>query len=257
MNTDKYQIWIEASGQKLCLPVNPPKIELKMQGNNKSMTLAELGETVIPQAPRALTLAFSSFFPAKSYPFCDYGISSTITMASVGDYNGDGIVNVRDLAAAARDNSGSGTSLNVTKVMPHYYINFLENAMKSKAPVRVYITGCDFIRYMTVESFTYSQKGGEVGNYDYTLSFKEYREVSVRQVEVKNGKVQLPRATEKRVNTQKKPSAYTVQKGDLIYTIAKKFYGDIADYRKIYNANKKIIGSNPNNIRVGIVLTLP
>lgn len=236
MSIDKYQIWIEADGEKLCLPVNPPKIELKMQGNNKSMTLAELGEVTFPQAPKALTLTFSSFLPCKNYPFSDYPNLHARYNISSGEYT---------------------VSENSLKVMPHYYINFLENAMKSKSPVRVYITGCDFIRYMTIESFTWSQKGGDVGSYDYTLSFKEYREVSVRQVEVKNGVVQLPKKTEKRVSTVSRPKTYTVQKGDLIYTIAKKYYGDIADYRKIYNANKDKIGGNPNRIKVGMVLTLP
>ena len=236
MSIDKYQIWIEADGEKLCLPVNPPKIELKMQGNNKSMTLAELGEVTFPQAPKALTLTFASFLPCKNYPFSDYPNLHASYNISSGEYT---------------------VSENSLKVMPHYYINFLENAMKSKSPVRVYITGCDFIRYMTIESFTWSQKGGDVGSYDYTLSFKEYREVSVRQVEVKNGVAQLPKKTEKRISTIQRPKTYTVQKGDLIYTIAKKYYGDIADYRKIYNANKDKIGGNPNRIKVGMVLTLP
>ena len=234
--SDKYQIWIETDGERLCLPVNPPKIELKMQGNNKSMTLAELGEVTFPQAPKALTLTFSSFLPCKNYPFSDYPNLPASYSISSGEYT---------------------VSENAVKVMPHYYIAFLTNAMKSKTPVRLCITGCDLIRFMTVENFSYSQKGGDVGSYDYTLSFKEYREVSVRQVEVKNGVVQLPKKTEKRVSTVSRPKTYTVQKGDLIYTIAKRFYGDIADYRKIYNANKKIIGSNPNNIKVGMVLTLP
>ena len=255
MSIDKYQIWIEADGEKLCLPVNPPKIEIKLQGNNKSMTLAELGEMTMMQAPKATTLSLSSFLPAKNYPFSDYAVSNTLSMSNVGDYNGDGKVNVRDLAAAARDKAG--VSANVIKVMPHYYINFFLGTMKSKQPVRLYITGCDFIQYMTIENFQYSQKGGEVGSYDYTLSLKAYKEIAVRQVEVKNGKAQLPKKTEKRISTIQRPKTYTVQKGDLIYTIAKRFYGDIADYRKIYNANKKIIGSNPNNIKVGMVLSLP
>ena len=250
----KYQIWIEGNGERLCLPVNPPKIEMKIQGNNKSMTLAELGEAVIPQSPRALTLSFSSFFPCKSYSFSDYGMSREYDLSDIRDYNGDGVVNVRDLAAAAREGKGLH---NAIVVQPHYYISFLSDIMKQKQPVRVYITGCDFIRFMTIEGFSYSQNGGDVGSYDYTLSFKEYREIAVRQVQVKNGVLQLPKKTEKRVSTITRPKTYTVQKGDLIYTIAKRFYGDIADYRRIYNANKKLIGSNPNRIRAGMVLTLP
>lgn len=226
MSTDKYQIWIEADGQKLCLPVNPPKIDVKISGNNKSMTLAELGEAVIPQSPKAMTLSFSSFLPARHLPYSRY-----IDENDVSD--------------------------NVTKIMPHYYINFITSAMKEKRPVRVYITGCDIIRFMTVENFSYSQKGGDVGSYDYSLSFKEYREVTVRKITVRNGKAVVPKKTEKRVSTMARPKTYVVKKGDTIYSIAKKYYGDVFDYRKIYNANKAKIGSNPNNIKVGMVLSLP
>ena len=34
-------------------------------------------------------------------------------------------------------------------------------------------------------------------------------------------------------------------------------YGDGSQYTKIYNANKGVIGSNPNLIRAGQVFTIP
>ena len=45
--------------------------------------------------------------------------------------------------------------------------------------------------------------------------------------------------------------------GDCLWNIAKKFYGKGSDYTKIYNANKKTIGSNPNLIYAGQVFTIP
>lgn len=48
---------------------------------------------------------------------------------------------------------------------------------------------------------------------------------------------------------------YTVQAGDTLSKIAKRFYGRSEDWRKIYAANKDII-KNPNLIRVGQVLTI-
>jgi len=50
---------------------------------------------------------------------------------------------------------------------------------------------------------------------------------------------------------------YTVQEGDTLSVIAKKFYGDEAEYQKIYNANKDLIGSDPDMIKVGQELTIP
>lgn len=54
-----------------------------------------------------------------------------------------------------------------------------------------------------------------------------------------------------------KPKTYTVKSGDCLWNIAKKFYGNGALYTKIYNANKSVIGGNPNLIYPGQVYTIP
>ena len=50
---------------------------------------------------------------------------------------------------------------------------------------------------------------------------------------------------------------YTVVSGDSLSKIAKNHYGDASKWHQIYDANKGIIGSNPDNIEVGQVFTLP
>lgn len=50
---------------------------------------------------------------------------------------------------------------------------------------------------------------------------------------------------------------YIVQKGDSLSKIAQKMYGNGNLYLKIYNANKGVIGTNMNNISVGMKLTIP
>src|SRR5690606_25788237 len=49
---------------------------------------------------------------------------------------------------------------------------------------------------------------------------------------------------------------YTVKKGDTLWAIAKKYYGNGAQYKKIANANKKLI-KNPNLIHIGWKLKIP
>jgi LysM repeat protein len=51
-------------------------------------------------------------------------------------------------------------------------------------------------------------------------------------------------------------TTYTVQPGDTLSSIAKRFYGNTADWQWIYDANKSVI-RNPDLIYVGQVLILP
>ena len=50
---------------------------------------------------------------------------------------------------------------------------------------------------------------------------------------------------------------YTVKSGDNLWNIAKQHYGSGAMYTKIYEANKDLIGGNPNLIFPGQKLIIP
>jgi nucleoid-associated protein YgaU len=50
---------------------------------------------------------------------------------------------------------------------------------------------------------------------------------------------------------------YVSQADDNLTTIAEQFYGDGSLWRKIYNANKDLIGENPDLIQAGWTLTIP
>jgi nucleoid-associated protein YgaU len=63
-------------------------------------------------------------------------------------------------------------------------------------------------------------------------------------------------------STAPKPAAaaeetYTVVSGDSLSKIAKRFYGDANDWRRIYEANREVIGANPDLIRPGQKLSIP
>lgn len=52
---------------------------------------------------------------------------------------------------------------------------------------------------------------------------------------------------------------YTVQPGDFLSAIAQRFYGDGSEaaWRRIYDANRDVIGADPTKIEPGMVLTIP
>ena len=68
-----------------------------------------------------------------------------------------------------------------------------------------------------------------------------------------------PKAVQSSSRPAKETAAqtYTVVKGDCLWNIAKRFYGSGAKYTLIYNANKSVIGGNPNLIYPGQVFTIP
>lgn len=53
------------------------------------------------------------------------------------------------------------------------------------------------------------------------------------------------------------PARYTVVKGDSLSKIAKKHYGNGNLWKKIYSANRGVIGENPDLIKPGQVLVIP
>jgi nucleoid-associated protein YgaU len=57
--------------------------------------------------------------------------------------------------------------------------------------------------------------------------------------------------------TGTKENTYTVVSGDSLSKIAKHHYGDAAKWHQIYEANKATIGTNPDHIEIGQVLTIP
>ena len=52
-------------------------------------------------------------------------------------------------------------------------------------------------------------------------------------------------------------STYTVKPGDNLSKLAKQFYGTGADWKKIYEANRDVIGGNPNLIYPGQTFKIP
>lgn len=216
----KYQMWLtyNAEKEKIQLPVLPETFKTNNGSSNDSMDITGLGEIIIMQSRPALQFSFSSFFPAARFPGLQ--VSS------------------------------------ITK--PLELVQKINTWEASKKPVHFIATACGVDLYCSIEKFNYSEEGGDPGTYQYDITLKEYREITVRQVKVDiPSKEATVEKEEARVDNSVQPKTYTVKSGDCLWNIAKQFYGSGSDYTKIYNANKGTIGGNPNLIYPGQVLTLP
>jgi len=58
---------------------------------------------------------------------------------------------------------------------------------------------------------------------------------------------------------QRNTTQYTVAPGDFLSNIAERFYGNgsEASWRRIYEANRSVIGPDPTQLKVGMVLVIP
>jgi nucleoid-associated protein YgaU len=56
---------------------------------------------------------------------------------------------------------------------------------------------------------------------------------------------------------EKPVTRYTVKSGDSLSKIAKRFYGDAKMWNRIYEANRELIGKNPDLIQPGQDLVIP
>lgn len=114
--------------------------------------------------------------------------------------------------------------------------------------------GRNIISKAIITSFDTSHPNTIYGGCSFTMEIKEIRVAKSPLVEKKKktngGKKQTTKKSTK--NTSSK--TYTVKRGDTLWAIAKKYYGNGAKYTKIASANKI---KNPNSIKIGQKLKIP
>lgn len=164
--------------------------------------------------------------------------NTVVNVIQLGDINLMGKTGLREITLTsffpAKDYNFSNNS---SRKEPLTYVEQLETWRKSGSPIRVIITGVLNME-ATIESFSYGEQDA-TGDVYYTLYIKEYKKIKTKKApEASSGKT------------------YTVKSGDCLWKIAKQFYGNGAQYTKIYNANTDKI-KNPNLIYPGQVLTIP
>lgn len=128
-------------------------------------------------------------------------------------------------------------------------VETLERWRDFKKPIRLTVAGTRINYAVTIRDFNYeAERAGHVGDIIYSLTLKEYRFFG------SSSKTQRP-ATNTPAATGKK--THTVKSGESLPIISKIYYKTTADWRKIYDANKSVIGPNANVIQPGMKLVIP
>lgn len=177
--------------------------------------------------------------------------NTVVNVIQVGDINLIGKTGLREVTLSsffpAKDYNFSNNS---GRKEPLSYVKKIESWRTSGEPVRVIITGVLNME-ATIESFSYGEQDA-TGDVYYTCYLKEYKKIKTKKATVTIATVQPTT----RASQQGGGKTYTVVSGDSLWKIAKQFYGNGAEYNKIYSANTDKI-KNPNLIYPGQVLTIP
>ncbi|MFR7402491.1 MAG: LysM peptidoglycan-binding domain-containing protein [Clostridia bacterium] len=212
------------------LPIPPSKLELKISNNNKTYDLINYSQINVLKNPGLSSLEFEVVLPNTKYPFAMY-----------------------------KNNFQNAK----------YYLGVLENLKVNRSAfqfivVRKFPNGKDIFNTnikVALEEYTITDTTEEGFDTKVKIKLKQYKEYSTKKVQV-TIKQYRPPAVTRTVTTNNtavaKPSGqnYTVKRGDCLWNIAKRFYGNGAKYTTIYNANRSKI-RNPNLIYPGQILWIP
>jgi nucleoid-associated protein YgaU len=218
-NPIEFHLSYNNGAERLQLPVSPPNIRVANSHGYTDLNAAQLGEYTVIGKRQLSEFSFSSFFPRDYDPsYCAY------------------------------------TPLPA----PWDCVKTIERWQRSGNPIRLTVTGTPINVAVTIRAFNYEpERGGSPGDIYYEIDLKEYVFVSYRTLAYKTDKTAISSVTDSRPDTSAKSTNYTVVSGDSLWKIAAHQYGDGDKWRTIYNANKSVIGANPNLIRPGQRLVIP
>jgi LysM repeat protein len=216
---------------KILLPIAPSKLTVKIGNENKTLTLINEGEINVLKKAGLTEIDFDATIPNVEYPFATYknGFQSAKTFL-------DAIEKLKT--------DQKPFQFIVTRTFPNGKAIFNTN-MK-----------------VSLENYTIKEEAKQGFDATVTFKLKQYRDYGTKTCKIKIETTKKAVTAEPKRETTSSPApvkqnkTYTVVRGDCLWNIAKKFYGNGSQYTKIYNANKDKIKS-PNLIYPGQVLTIP
>lgn len=218
-----YSVFIKYGGKKYKLPVNPEEITKTEKLNIEKYQVLGAGQVSIPTYKELTEYSFECELPHLRTHYMESG----------------------------------------TRADPDYYIRMLRKAQQNLTKVQlIYSNGetDDESASVFVESVEITEKAGEEGDKYLSLSFLQNRQPQKRYMAVVTTEATVKQPEEPQpVNpaVENGNKQYPVVVKDSLWKIAQQFYSDGSKWPKIYDANRGIIGGNPNLIYPGQVLTIP
>ena len=216
---------------KCLLPVTPEKISIKINGNNKTVNLINEGEINILKKAGLTDIEFEAEIPQVKHPYAVYK---------------SGFKGAR------------------------YFFDIFEKLKTGKKTFQFIVCrktpiGKKMLNTnmkVSLEDYKISEDAKNGFDFKVKFNLKQYREYGTKTINIQIAESKPKASVEPQRETNNSPTPttaqiYTVVSGDCLFGIARKFYGNGAQYTVIYDANRDVIGGNPNLIYPGQVLTIP
>ena len=208
------------------LPVTPQKLELKISNGNKTITLIDEGEVTILKAAGLTEVELECMLPQTPYPFAVYQ---------------DGFRDAK------------------------FFLDHFEALKTCRRPFLFIVcrrmpqgqTLFDTNMRVSMEDYKITENAKEGFDVNVKIALKQWRDYGTKTVTLTADGTQANIETQRETDNAPAAQTYEVKKGDCLWHIARKFYGDGSRYPVIYDANKELIGGNPNRIYPGQVLLIP
>ena len=218
------EIYLGTDDDKIRFPVVPPSIGVNRSNNIDTESVIKLGEVPIFNGTSLKTIELTSFFPNQEYSFCDY----------------------------------------TGFMKPYEFSEKIQKWMYEGKPLRVIVTDSPTNMQCLIQQFDTVEQDGTRDLY-FTLNLLEYRPIEVPNLSNSNtssnsnNTQNTSRPSEASNNSSSSQKTHKVVKGDCLYDIAKKYYGNGNLYPKIKEANKTKYPSLAKNniIYVGMELIIP
>lgn len=120
---------------------------------------------------------------------------------------------------------------------PWDIVKKIEKWKASEKPIRLIVTKTPINYAVTIEDFPYSEGDLDIGDISYDLQLKRFEYIKVRKINTKKKSSKK----KQRPDTRSKPKNHKVKKGDTLWGIARTYYKDSTEWRKIWNANKTML----------------
>ena len=197
------EIYLGTDDDKIRFPVVPPSIGVNRSNNIDAESVIKLGEVPIFNGTSLKTIEFTSFFPNQEYSFCDY----------------------------------------TGFMKPYEFSEKIQKWMYEGKPLRVIVTDSPTNMQCLIQQFDTVEQDGTRDLY-FTLNLLEYRPIEVPNLSSSNtssnsnNTQNTSRPNDTNNSTTNTQKIHKVVKGDCLYNIAKKYYGNGNLYPKIKEANK-------------------